>query len=113
MTQPAVIASEPQGERGNPKGKDNAKFMDCHAVFKKNGSQWRTFLVILSVSEVSINLRCVLKFFGFFAFLQKAQNDKVPNSAQKNPNPQAHPKKFHPKPPNSPKKIFAKTQNKI
>ena len=30
MTQPAVIASEPQGERGNPKGKDNAKFMDCH-----------------------------------------------------------------------------------
>ena len=26
----SVIASEPQGERGNPKGKNNAKFMDCH-----------------------------------------------------------------------------------
>ena len=26
-------------------------------------------------SEVSIKLKCILKFFGFFAFLQKAQND--------------------------------------
>ena len=30
----AVIASE-QSERGNPKSKNNAKFMDCHAVFAK------------------------------------------------------------------------------
>ncbi len=26
----SVIASEPQGERGNPQRKGNAKFMDCH-----------------------------------------------------------------------------------
>ena len=30
----AVIASE-QGERGNPQGKGNAKFMACHAIFAK------------------------------------------------------------------------------
>ena len=34
MTRRAVIASE-QCERGNPKSKNNAKFMDCHAVFAK------------------------------------------------------------------------------
>ena len=34
MTKSAVIASE-QSERGNPKSKNNAKFMDCHAVFAK------------------------------------------------------------------------------
>ena len=33
----AVIARE-QNERGNPKSKNNAKFMDCHAVFTKTAS---------------------------------------------------------------------------
>ena len=32
------------------------------------------YLVILSDSEVSIKLKCILKFYGFFA---NAQNDKV------------------------------------
>ena len=32
--------------------------------------------IILSVSEVSIRLKYISNFFGFFAFLQKAQNDK-------------------------------------
>ena len=30
----SVIASE-QSERGNPKSKNNAKFMACHAIFTK------------------------------------------------------------------------------
>ena len=65
----AVIASE-QSERGNPKSKNNAKFMDCHAVFAKTARN-DAFAVILSVSEVSKNDKFSFNLCGFFAFLQR------------------------------------------
>ena len=80
----AVIASE-QSERGNPKSKNNAKFMDCHAVFAKTARN-DALAVILSECEVSINLKRVLNSVDIsltlnmtmwiFRFLMKARNDK-------------------------------------
>ena len=61
----AVIASE-QSERGNPKSKNNAKFMDCHAVFAKTARN-DAFAVILSASEVSKNGKFSFIFVDFFA----------------------------------------------
>mgnify|MGYP004650977533 CR=1 FL=1 len=81
----AVIASE-QSERGNPKSKNNAKFMDCHAVFAKTARN-DAFAVILSVSEVSKNGKFSFNLCGFFccglrlttrwvAFLQRLKMTK-------------------------------------
>ena len=81
----AVIASE-QSERGNPKSKNNAKFMDCHAVFAKTARN-DAFAVILSASEVSKNSKFSFNLCGFFccdlrlatrwvAFLQRLKMTK-------------------------------------
>ena len=81
----AVIASE-QSERGNPKSKNNAKFMDCHAVFAKTARN-DAFAVILSISEVSKNGKFSFNLCGFFccglrlttrwvAFLQRLKMTK-------------------------------------
>ena len=89
----AVIASE-QSERGNPKSKNNAKFMDCHAVFAKTARN-DALAVILSVSEVSKNGKFSFNLCGFFAFLQRlkmtrraiftktARNDRYKKSKNK------------------------------
>ena len=64
MTKFAVIASE-QSERGNPKSKNNAKFMACHAVFAKTARN-DALAVILSASEVSKNGKFSFNLCGFF-----------------------------------------------
>ena len=82
----AVIASE-QSERGNPKSKNNAEFMDCHAVFAKKTARNDAFAVILSASEVSKNGKFSFNLCGFFccglrlatrwvAFLQRLKMTK-------------------------------------
>ena len=86
----AVIASE-QSERGNPKSKNNAKFMDCHAVFAKTARN-DAFAVILSISEVSKNGKFSFNLCGFFAtlkmtkwaiFAKTARNDERKKSKNK------------------------------
>ena len=77
----AVIASE-QSERGNPKSKNNAKFMDYHAIFAKTARN-DAFAVILSetkCSEVSKNGKFSFNLCGFFATLKMTKRAQKPKN---------------------------------